>query len=160
MGAFFDFSSNTCYAKANTNGQPCQVERKLQKTIWKSQKQASFLLKSKSRWPFLSWVYFFVFVFWVVNNISIFVLNEFYDFLLGLIMICIVATKRNVSLVYSNLCIGETSIRYRLFFIGSVWFDLLMELYSHADAAKYTFMILLHFKSCRLGLTLNAVLTS
>ena len=101
---------------------------------------------------------FFFFFFGVVNNISIFVLNEFYDFLLGLIYI--VATKGNVSLVYSNLCIGETSIRYRLFFIGSVWFDLLMELYSHAVAAKYTFMILLHFKSCRLGLTLNAVLTS
>ena len=62
----------------------------------------------------------FPFFFWVVNNISIFVLNEFYDFLLGLIIICIVATKGNVSLVYSNLCIVETSNRYRLFFIGGV----------------------------------------
>ena len=62
--------------------------------------------------------FFFFFFFGVVNNISIFVLNEFYDFLLGLIYI--VATKGNVSLVYSNLCIGETSIRYRLFFVGGV----------------------------------------
>ena len=80
--------------------------------------KASFLPPQEQEFVSFSLMGLLFIFFGVVNNISIFVLNEFYDFLLGLIYI--VATKGNVSLVYSNLCIGETSIRYRLFFIGGV----------------------------------------
>ena len=82
--------------------------------------KASFLPPQEQEFVSFSLMGLLFIFFGVVNNISIFVLNEFYDFLLGLIMICIVATKGNVSFVHSNLCIGETSIRYRLFFIGGV----------------------------------------